>query len=193
MEDRLSYIRLTLLLILLLAGSCEPSTISSTPTVKPASTPSPTALPTPEGWKTYRSEALNFSIAYPPTWEVGREEEVLIADERFGEGPEPLFYSVYFMEYPNPEERPFEEVVTADLSAEIQEAFTFTERTIGGERVYETAMLPARSGALTVLFEGDDRYLAVALTPYDLQDPWVAQPQYEATFEQMLQTFRWEN
>jgi hypothetical protein len=84
-------------------------------------------------------------------------------------------------------------VVTADLSAEIQEAFTFTERTIGGERVYETAMLPARSGALTVLFEGDDRYLAVALTPYDLQDPWVAQPQYEATFEQMLQTFRWEN
>ncbi|MFP4343483.1 MAG: hypothetical protein ACLFU8_02210 [Anaerolineales bacterium] len=193
MKDRLAYVSLTLLVILLLSGSCEPSTIGSTPTVRPASTPTPTLGPTPEGWKTYRSQALNFSIAYPPTWEVGMEGEALVADERFGEGPEPLYYFVYFAEYPNSEQRSFEEVVTADLSAELQEEFTFTERMIGGERVYETTMLPARSGALTVLFEGDDRYLAVALTPHDPQDPWVAQPRYETTFERMLKTFRFEN
>jgi hypothetical protein len=99
-----------------------------------------------------------------------------------------LQYYVYALEYPNPEERPFAELVTADLSDEIQTNFSYTTDTIGPYTVHHSERMPSMSGALTVFFELPDRYLALALTPYDSEQPYQDQERYLDLFEAMLRS-----
>jgi hypothetical protein len=142
------------------------------------------------GPQTVYAEALDFAIDLPPRWtfyEVGGVP-MFTSDERFGDWPTPLHYFVYVQEYPNPEERPFAELVTADLGDEIQANFSYTTGTIGPYTVHRSDRMPSMSGALTVFFELPDRYLALALTPYDGEQPYQDQERYLDLFEAMLRS-----
>jgi len=55
--------------------------------------------------------------------------------------------------------------------------------------VYESTRIPSAYGAKTIFFEGEGRYVAVALTPYDETIPYVEQDKYNRLFEAMLLTF----
>lgn len=142
------------------------------------------------GPQTVYAEALDFTIDLPPRWVMKEGEGIphFASDERFGDWPTPMHYFVYVQEYPNPEERPFTELVTADLSDEIQANFSYTTGTIGPYTVYRTKRLPSMSGALTVFFELPDRYLALALAPYDSEQPYQDQERYLNLFETMLRS-----
>lgn len=139
-------------------------------------------------------EGLGFSLEAPAGWSVTEDDDFVyfMSDEQYGEGPEPLRYFVYAQEYPNPDQLPFADLVTADLGEAIQENFTYTTATIGPYTVHQTEWIPARSGALTVFFVLPDRYLALALTPYDSRQPWPHQDEYVALFGAMLQSFQAE-
>ena len=144
-------------------------------------------------WPTFRSDALGFSLNYPPDWEITDEQQsvYLLTNETFGGGPEPIRYYVYIGEYANPKGRPFIEVATAAWSEELKRGFTFTPRLIGNYQAYEATRIPSQLGALTIFLEGDQRYLAVALTPYyDAQSPWPAQDKYVRLFRALLETIR---
>jgi hypothetical protein len=150
-----------------------------------------TAVPTQTtGWLPYQGEG--FSLQYPALWTVSEQDNLtyFLSNESFGEGPQPLKYYVYTTEYANPEGRPFPEVVTAGLSQELQQTFTYTQEAIGPYTVYRTTMIPSAEGALTLFFEDDGRYLSLALTPYNAQNPFPAQTQYEQLFSQLLETVR---
>jgi hypothetical protein len=144
------------------------------------------------GPQTIYSDALDFAIDLPPRWIFHQVEgfPIFTSDERFGDLRDwpPLHYYVYALEYPNPEERPFAELVTADLSEEIQANFSYTTDTIGPYTVHRTEWMPSMSGALTVFFELPDRYLALALTPYDSEQPYQDQNRYLELFEAILRT-----
>ncbi len=144
------------------------------------------------GPQTVYIEGLDFNIDLPPRWAFYEVEgfPMFTSDERFGDGPTPMHYFVYVQEYPNPEERPFAELVTADLSEEIQANFSYTTDTIGPYTVHRTERLPSMSGALTVFFELPGRYLALALTPYDSEQPYQDQDRYLDLFEAMLRSVR---
>lgn len=144
------------------------------------------------GPQTVYFEALDFAIDPPARWVIHEVEglPLLVSDERFGTWRDwpPLHYFVYVQEYPNPEERPFAELVTADLGDELQANFSYTTDTIGPYTVHRTEWMPSMSGALTVFFELPDRYLALAVTPYDREQPYQDQERYLDLFEAMLQT-----
>lgn len=151
-----------------------------------------TAVPPQETtWTTYQSDALQLSLQHPSTWEAGEPDDFLylISPERYSfgdDGPQELIYYVYARVFPNPEQKPFEEVVTADLSPELQQVFSYTTETIGPYTVYRTTHMPSADGALTVFFAAEDRFVSLALTPYRSEDPFEAQEQYVQLFEQML-------
>lgn len=112
-----------------------------------------------------------------------------MSPERYSFGdndPQQLIYYVYASVFPNPEHKPFEEVVTADLGEELQQIFSYTTETIGAYTVYRTTKMPSAEGALTVFFAAEDRFISLALTPYRPEDPFEAQDQYVQLFEQML-------
>jgi hypothetical protein len=140
--------------------------------------------------QSYYSTTLRFSIEIPGHWQIIEQEDgvYFLSGERYGDGPEPLAYYVYATEYANPEGRPFVEVATAPWSEAVRESFTYSRRELGAFTVYVTEDIPSRSGALTVFFERPDGYLAVALTPYDRQQPYEAQTGYEGLFLALLQT-----
>jgi hypothetical protein len=142
------------------------------------------------GPQTVYAEALDFAIDLPSRWVmVGVEGMPLFtSDERFGDWPTPMHYFVYVQEYPNPEERPFAELVTANLGDEIQANFSYTTGTIGPYTVHRSDRMPSMSGALTVFFELPDRYLALALAPYDGEQPYQDQERYLDLFEAMLRS-----
>jgi hypothetical protein len=141
------------------------------------------------GPQTVSAEALDFTIDLPPRWVMVEVEgmPLFASDERFGDWPTPMHYFVYAQEYPNPEERPFAELVTTDLSDEIRANFSYTTETIGPYTVHRSELMPSMSGALTVFFELPGRYLALALTPYDSEQPYQDQDRYLDLFEAMLQ------
>jgi hypothetical protein len=143
-------------------------------------------------WPTFVSNALGFSLQYPPEWNAREEQQFayFLSPERFGSGPEQLVYYVYVSEYANPQRIPFVDVATAPWNDDVRRTFAYIPKTIGLYRVYETTGIPSRSGALTVFFEAERRYLAVALTPYDVQAPWPGQDKYVRLFRAMLQTMR---
>jgi hypothetical protein len=140
--------------------------------------------------QSYHSTTLRFSIEIPGHWQIIEQEDEVyfLSGERYGDGPEPLAYYVYATEYANPEGRPFVEVATAPWNEAVRESFTYGRRELGAYTVYVTEDIPSRSGALTVFFERPDGYLALALTPYDRQQPYEAQAGYEALFLDLLQT-----
>lgn len=116
-----------------------------------------TAVPTPETtWATYQSEALQLVLQHPATWTAEERDGFLYlwSPEQYplGDGPQQLVYYVYSGVFPNPEQKPFEEVVTADLSEELRQIFSYTTETIGEYTVYRTTDMPSASGALTVFF-----------------------------------------
>ncbi len=150
-----------------------------------------TAVPTPETtWTTYQSEALQLVLQHPATWTAEERDGFLYlwSPEQYslGDGPQQLVYYVYSGVFPNPEQKPFEEVVTADLSKELQQIFSYTTETIGEYTVYPTTHMPSAEGALTVFFAAEDRFVSLALTPYRPDDPFAAQDQHVATLEQIL-------
>ena len=188
-----------------------PPTVLPTPTIAkpppspsvlaartPGPSPTPRAITTSEApvetalWPTFVSNALGFSLQYPPEWNAREEQQTayFFSPERFGSGPEPLMYYVYVSEYNNPQRIPFVDVATAPWNDDVRRTFTYIPKTIGLYRVYETTSIPSRSGALSVFFEAEKRYLAVALTPYDVQSPWLGQDKYVRLFRAMLQTIR---
>lgn len=141
-------------------------------------------------WTTYQSEALQLVLQHPSTWTAEERDGFLYlwSPEQYslGDGPQQLVYYVYSGVFPNPEQKPFEEVVTADLSAELRQIFSYTAETIGEYTVYRTTDMPSASGALTVFFAAEDRFVSLALTPYRPDDPFEAQDQHVAAFEQIL-------
>jgi hypothetical protein len=160
--------------------------LDATPTVVSESVvPTETAL-----WPTFVSNALGFSLRYPPGWNPREEQQFVYirSRETFGSGPEPLMYYVYISEYSNPQRLPFVDVATAQWNDDVRRAFAYSTTTIALYRVYETDSLPARSGSLTVFFEAENRYLAVALMPYDVRSPWLGQDKYVRLVRAMLQT-----
>jgi hypothetical protein len=76
-----------------------------------------------------------------------------------------------------------------DLSEGIRENFAYTTDTIGDYTVYITEWMPSAYGALTVFYERDGRYLSLALTPYDRENPYPAQARHLALFEAVLESF----
>ena len=82
------------------------------------------------------------------------------------------------------------DVATAPWDDDVRRTFTYIPKTIGLYRAYETTGIPSQSGALSVFFEAEKRYLAVALTPYDVQSPGPGQDKYVRLFRAMLQTIR---
>jgi hypothetical protein len=142
------------------------------------------------GPQTVYAGALDFAIDLPPRWTFYEVDgmPMFTSDERFGDWPTPMHYFVYAQEYPNPEERPFVELVTADLGDGIQANFSYTTGTIGPYTVHRSDGMPSMSGALTVFFELPDRYLALALTPYDSEQPYQDQERYRDLFETMLRS-----
>jgi hypothetical protein len=149
-----------------------------------------TVLTLDAGPQTVQSDTLNFSVEMPPRWTSFEQEGRIYfrSDELFGEGPAPLRYYVFASEYPNPDGLPFAELVTADLSDEIQANFSYTTETIGPYTVHRNERMPSMSGALTVFFELPGRYLALALTPYDSEQPYQDQDSYLDLFEAMLRS-----
>lgn len=141
-------------------------------------------------WQTIYSDALDFAIDVPTGWRSHLDDGAayFFSDNKFGAGPTPLTYYVYALEYPNPEQRPFPDVATSDLSLSAQENFSYSTEIIGDKTVYITEQMPSMGGALTAFFALDGRYLALALTPYDSQNPYLAQARHVALFETMLQT-----
>ncbi len=141
-------------------------------------------------WTTYQSDALQLGLQHPATWTAEERDGILYlwSPEQYslGDGPQQLVYYVYSGVFPNPEQKPFEEVVTADLSEELRQIFSYATETIGEYTVYRTTDMPSASGALTVFFAAEDRFVSLALTPYRPDDPFVAQEQYVQLFEQML-------
>lgn len=157
--------------------------------------PSPTPLPLEDlldvtRWKTYTNEQLRFSIQHPPDWTTFYRDGFAYLDsiERFGEGPHPIAYGVNIMELPNAALRPFEEVVTEDLSSELQNIFTYEKVDFNGYTTYWTQHIPSMEGALTVFFDDDIRYLAVQFHPYRVDNAFGGQEKYWSVFEAMLQT-----
>ncbi len=143
-------------------------------------------------WPPFHSETLGFTMNFPPEWELtDRQNGVYLwTDESFGSGPEPTRYEVQISEYANPQARSFIEVATAPWNEDVKRAFTFTSKMIGNLQTYETTSIPSRSGVLYVFFEGNKRYLVLALSPYDAQSPWPAQAKFERLFRTLLQTVR---
>lgn len=154
--------------------------------------PTATAVPASETtWTTYQSDMLQLTLQHPSTWQADERDGFLyiMSPERYSfgdDGPEQLIYYVYASAFPNPEHKPFLEVVTADLSAELRQIFSYTTETIGEYTVYRTTHMPSAEGALTVFFAAEDRFVSLALTPYRPDDPFEAQEQYVQLFEQML-------
>jgi len=143
-----------------------------------------------EAWETVHADSLGFSIEIPAYWHSHLESGAayFYSDKKFGGEPPSWSYYVYVLEYPNPDERAFAELVTADLSPAIQESFVYTTTTIGDYTVHITERIPSMDGALTLFFELDGRYLSVALTPYHRANPYPAQARHEAIFRVMLET-----
>ncbi|MCB9009748.1 MAG: hypothetical protein H6656_20680 [Ardenticatenaceae bacterium] len=155
-------------------------------------TPTATAVPNQETtWAAYQSDTLQLTLQHPHTWQANERDGFLylMSPERYSFGdndPQQLIYYVYASVFPNPEHKPFEEVVTADLGEELQQIFSYTTETIGAYTVYRTTKMPSAEGALTVFFAAEDRFISLALTPYRPEDPFEAQDQYVQLFEQML-------
>ena len=103
-----------------------------------------------------------------------------------GDSPQQLRYYIYSGTFPNPKHKPFVEVVTADLSEELRQIFSYTTESIGAYTVYRTTHMPSAEGTLTVFFAAEDRFVSLALHPYDLEEPFEAQDQYVQMFEQIL-------
>jgi Tol biopolymer transport system component len=145
------------------------------------------------GWLSYQDE--EYSVQYPATWAVAEQEGFVyfLSPESFGEGTQPIKYVIFATEYPNPDGRPFPEAVTAWLSPELQQTFAYAQEVIGSHTVYRTTAIPSAEGALTMFFEGDGRYLSFALTPYNIQNPFEGQDQYEQLFVHLLQTVQLTN
>jgi hypothetical protein len=146
-------------------------------------------------WRTVQVDDLAFTIDIPADWHSRQHEWDIYfgSDRRFGEGEGPTawVYSVYALEYPNPDQLPWPEALMPDLSEGIRENFTYTANTIGGQTVYITERMPSAYGALTVFYERDGRYLAIALTPYDSQNPYYpAQARHLSLFETMLESVK---
>lgn len=153
--------------------------------------PTATAVPLQETtWTTYQSEALQLVLQHPATWTAEERDGFLYlwSPEQYslGDGPQQLVYYVYSGVFPNPEQKPFEEVVTADLSKELQQIFSYTAETIGEYTVYRTTHMPSAEGALTVFFAAEDCFVSLALTPYRPDDPFEAQDLHVTIFEQIL-------
>jgi hypothetical protein len=143
-------------------------------------------------WRTVQIDDLGFTIDIPADWHSRQHEwDIYFGSDRRigeGEGPTAWVYSVYALEYPNPDQLPWPEALMPDLSEGIRENFAYTTDTIGDYTVYITEWMPSAYGALTVFYERDGRYLSLALTPYDRENPYPAQARHLALFEAMLQT-----
>lgn len=157
--------------------------------------PTATAVPASETtWTTYQSDMLQLTLQHPSTWQADERDGFLyiMSPERYSfgdDGPQQLIYYVYARAFANPEHKPFLEVVTADLSAELRQIFSYTTETIGDYTVYRTTHMPSAEGALTVFFAAEDRFVSLALTPYRPDDPFEAQDLHVAIFEQILASF----
>ncbi len=148
-------------------------------------------LPQETTWATYQSDMLQLTLQHPSTWQADERDGFLyiMSPERYSfgdDGPQQLIYYVYASAFPNLEHKPFEEVVTADLSEELRQIFSYTTETIGEYTVYRTTDMPSASGALTVFFAAEDRFVSLALTPYRPDDPFEAQDLHVTIFEQIL-------
>ena len=145
------------------------------------SAPSPTTPADPTAsWKTYTNTETGFTFKYPETWTekgpVAEHDTTIVyihADEKFGEGPEPIQYYLW-----------------VEKTKELPER-EYTRESVGGYAAYKTDQEPSRSGALTYFITKDEtQYIIISLTPYDTGELWPAQDQYIKTFNQILSTFK---
>ncbi len=166
---------------------------------RPAPAPTPTAVPAPTAtvdpatetdpstWVTERVEPLGFSIQHPPGWNVhgGGNQAFFESPQTYGEGPEPVRYSITVTRRAATTWQDFEADFAEtypDLSLEA------TEETVGERTAYRTTSVPSRSGTLTVAIPVRSNLYTVALMPYSEEPLWPEQARYVKIFEQMLQT-----
>jgi hypothetical protein len=177
------------LLVLLISAGCNLSSFPGDMTA--------TALPDTcvQEWSDYHSDDLNFSIQYPAAWELrdraANEGAVYFwSDEHFGGEVEPVVYYVYALEYLNPGGSPIADIASEGLPDDLKANLVFTTQTIGEYTAHIVEGLPSRSGSLTAFLTLDEtRYIALGLTPYDSQSPWMEQERFLHIFEAMLATF----
>ena len=170
---------------------------------RPAPAPTPTAVPAPTAtvdpatetdpstWVTERVEPLGFSIQHPLGWNVhgGGNQAFFESPQTYGEGPEPVRYSITVTRRAATTWQDFEADFAEtypDLSLEA------TEETVGERTAYRTTSVPSRSGTLTVAIPVRSNLYTVALMPYSEEPLWPEQARYVEIFEQMLATISFE-
>lgn len=150
-------------------------------------TPTPTTIPTPtpdptESWKIYTNTKIGFSFKYPEGWtekgpEAANDTTIVYinSDEKFGTGPEQLWYFVWTTAVNKLPDR------------------QYTKGLINNYTSYKTTDEPSRFGALGYFLTKDEKqYIGVFLTPYNSVKTaaFPSQDKYEVIFDQILSTFK---
>jgi hypothetical protein len=152
-------------------------------------TPIPTLDPTAD-WKTYTNSEKGFLFKYPNTWTAGNPapEDAnaivnITADEKIGDGVEPVVYSVRVSK---------SDKLSVQKYTDLQEVKELSN----GFTVSKTTQEFSRSGMLTYLFTKDrENFIKLSLDPFTSEvsatsPKFPKQDIYLSTFIQILFTFK---
>lgn len=156
------------------------------------------------GWGVYKDSVYQYSIQYPPSWDVYQVAEGPEKNRRvdFVSHPLPLEIdeeaspTISILVYDNPSGLPLKKWIESQflkgLPVNVQKGI-LREQTEVGEAVGEKITgLPSRWGTLDVLVSSGDHIYRFSLSPYDPENPVFAKPSIESAklFHQMLGTFK---
>jgi len=132
-------------------------------------------------WNEYSSDALQTSFRYPASWQVSEEGGVIYvySDKTTDYGAK---YYLYIEEYPAPQGQALKQAIGNRWGSDVAKNVQIAEMVVGEKTVYETSDIPSADGALVLFVQGDGRYIAVSLTPYNSE----TQPSEQKECEQVL-------
>ncbi len=146
--------------------------------------PNPSEILIPADWIAYTNNQNNFSFQYPSDWQVkgpvSSEDKTLV-----------YIYSSEKIEQPGQEEVVY--YIYVESLGQLPQVELNNDQ-INNQQVYWTTDFPSRSGNLTYIFtkSGIDSpdYIAISLTPFNSQQPFYKQIQYQQVFNLILSTFK---
>ena len=147
-----------------------------------------------DSWTQYENPSLHLALRYPPDWTVAEHEIyiTLTAPQTVTIDSEVIPWSIWVSVFEKFAENAslYEVIVNKYHFEGVINRFeeTLTAETINDQTVYRSTILPALGGQMSYFFDDGDRFVEVALRPFDAERPHDNQGTFAQMFTRLLET-----